>query len=162
MKPSAREAMRRMPDDGKRKLLATHRPSSTPVAPLRPSKTGPDSSDAGALAGLKRFSLASVGWGNGSLDGLGQPPDASRPTTTYEAVPSTPTSPTLKPPPSPGTSSGVDQPHTPASWTSWWSAASNATGVAQVSEQAKDTPQFYVDQLRSVSVLLSSSFYGSG
>lgn len=153
MKPSAREAMRRMPEDGKRKLLATHRPSAIPVAPLRPSKTGPDSSDAGALAGLKRFSLASVGWGNGSLDGLGQPPLPSRPTTTYEAAPSTPTSPTLKPSLAPvhfAPSSGVDQPQTPASWTSWWSAASNATGVAQVSEQAKDTPQFYVDQLRSV------------
>lgn len=152
MKPSAREAMRRMPDDGKRKLLATHRPSTIPVAPLRPSKTGPDSSDS-ALAGLKRFSLASVGWGNGSLDGFGQPPLASRPTTTHEAAPSTPTSPVLRPPPSPGhvgPSSGVDQPQTPASWTSWWSAASNATGVAQVSEQAKDNPQFYVDQLRSV------------
>jgi len=153
MKPSAREAMRRMPEDGKRKLLATHRPTATPVAPLRPSKTGPDSSDVGTLSGLKRFSLASVGWGTGSLDGLGEPLLPSPPTTTYEAAPSTLSIPTPKSPifsTSLAPSNSVDPPQTPASWTSWWSAASNATGIAQVSEQAKDTPQFYVDQLRSV------------
>lgn len=151
MKPGARTAMRQMPVEGKRKLLATHRPTASP---LRPSKTGPDpSNEVGALAGLKRFSLASVGWNVGSLDDPPPQPNLpSRPSTMYNAAPTSPALPAAPQPPQHVSAPSSTATETPQSWTSWWSAASNPTGVAQVSEQAKDTPQFYVDQLRSVCV----------
>lgn len=145
MKPGAREAMRQMPLDGKRKLLATHRPTSSP---LRQSKTGPDHEGESSISTtLKRFSLASVGWGAGSLEALAQ--QTARPSSIVEPG-SSPTGSAASPPPTPSLPPISAHPQQSASWSSWWSAASNATGIAQVSEGAKDTPQFYVDQLRSV------------
>lgn len=148
MKEGPREEMRKMPAEAKRKLLANHRPSPSP---LRPSKTGPElDGDSGALSTLKRFSLASVGWGPGALEGLSQ--QAARPSSIVDSAGSLASLPSLatSPPPTPGLSSAPSHPPPTASWSSWWSAASNATGVTQVSEQAKDTPKFYVDQIRSV------------
>jgi diaphanous 1 len=151
--------MRQLPPDRKRFLLSQHREASAHnPSPLRPSKTGPDvNNDGGALAGLKRFSL--VGWGASSIDSHSLPPISSQPVTSYEGTPSTPTSPSSVTsiishlPPSPHF---AEQPQGATSWTSWWSAASNATGTGHaVGEQTKDTPQFYVDQLRSTYVQLS-------
>lgn len=147
MKLSAREAMRNMPETNKRKLLESHRPVP---APIRPSKTGPADAQ-GSLASIKRFSLASVGWGPSTLDNMTQQsiPSLSSPailSATHANEPldaqSSPVSPTA---PSP-----LQESHrTPSSWTSWWSVASTATGATHVSEEAKDTPRFYAEQLVS-------------
>lgn len=108
MKPPQRQAMRLLPPDRQRFLIAQHR---APSSPLRASRTGPSTP--------KRFSLWAAA------------PD--------EPVPLTPSS------------TGGHEPE-PASWSSWWTAASNATGAGG-EEVAKDTPRFYVDQLRSVCVV---------
>ncbi|BGP44533.1 hypothetical protein JCM10450v2_000347 [Rhodotorula kratochvilovae] len=159
LKEAQRTAMRQLPDDRQRFLVLQHRSSqgSSPE-PLRPVKTGPaPQGDASLLGNVKRFSLASVGWG-----GFASPPspDASptpvRPATTYGAGAASPAS------PSPGSprAGGAATPHlqsqetgTSSSWTSWWTSPSNATGTGQASsEQAKDSPQFYRDQLRSTKI----------
>lgn len=136
MKESAREAMRKMPEENKRKLIDSHRPSTTKPAPIRPSKTGPH----GGLASIKRFSLASVGWGTSPVELLSQ--DISQ---SPEGLPETSED---------GLSTlaeltATPDHRTPSSWTSWWSVASTMTGSTQISEEAKDTPSFYVDQLLS-------------
>lgn len=134
MKETAREAMRKMSEENKRKLLESHSPCAGRTAPIRPSKTGPE----GGLSTLKRFSLASVGWSTlpvdltavlKSPDGM---PDSGK------DMPSTLDS-----------SSATPEHMAPSSWTSWWSAASTMTGTSQVSEGARDTPSFYVEQLAS-------------
>ncbi|GEM06116.1 hypothetical protein Rt10032_c01g0133 [Rhodotorula toruloides] len=141
MKEAQRGAMRQLPDDRKRFLIGQHRVNQ-PTTPLQPSKTGP-ATDAGLLENVKRFSLANVGWG-----GLLSPPlDDARPRT--------------KPPDSPVedsafTPSSRIQTHstgTSSSWASWWSTTSTATGTGQPSSRvAKDSPQFYADQLRSTKI----------
>lgn len=159
LKGDRRADMRRLPIDHKRHLIVQHRQTTNPVAPLRPSRTGPELSNdgGGALAGIKRFSLASVGWGADPVEQGAAPPSRGRPRN-EEGV-STPSSPS-----SAASTSSAVQPSTPSvgppqtssSWASWWSAPSDATGVGQpTSELARDTPQFYVDQIRSTCVLYS-------
>lgn len=134
MKEAQRAAMRQLPQDRKRFLVYQHR-SNQPPTPIRPSKTGP-AAEPGLLENVKRFSLASVGWG-----GLASPPPHDLSLSVQES-PSTP-SPHIQTQPT-GSSS---------SWTSWWSSSSNATGTGQSSGHvAKDSPQFYADQLRSTYV----------
>ncbi|GAA5859773.1 hypothetical protein JCM1840_006447 [Sporobolomyces johnsonii] len=152
MKETQRLGMRQLPDDRKRFLLRQHRQSQAHSSePLRAAKTGP-TGDTGLISNVKRFSLASVGWGAASVN-VAQP---LRPVTTFgtasDSSPHTPspTSPSFRPvsPPLHAQPTG-----TSSSWTSWWSSASNATGTGQAaSEQAKDTPPFYVDQLRSTKI----------
>lgn len=136
MKGPQRDAMKGLPSDRKRFLIHQHQQSSAPV---------PDQ-DTGALAGIKRFSLA----------GFTAPPVTavdSRPSTMYGSRKSD-TQPDAKIsvtsfdlPPS---SNFVDPQDSTPNWSSWWTASSNATGLGQaVGEHAKDTPQFYVDQLNS-------------
>lgn len=150
--------MRQLAPDRKRFLIAQHRKSSTPnPSPLRPPKSDPASSqEQGALAGLKRFSMASVGWVAASEEpnaAAAKPPP--RPFTTFEHP--TPPSPSqaltssLEPPSNLTSSPSLGEtPQSASTWTSWWASASNATGSGHaVGEQAKDTPPFYVDQLRS-------------
>jgi diaphanous 1 len=154
IKGPQRVIMRELTPDRKRFLITQHQQLSTPRStPLRPSKTGPasTSSDYGALAGLKRFSLVGA-WG-GSDDNA-TPTKANRPLTYYDtrsSIESSPTNDSLRSDEGSVVSSPtIGQGETASGWTSWWSAASNATGTGQVvGEQSKDTPQFYVDQLRS-------------
>ncbi|KAK4704608.1 hypothetical protein P7C70_g1599, partial [Phenoliferia sp. Uapishka_3] len=154
MKAPQRAAMRQLPLDRQRFLISQHR-SSTPaphVAPLRPSKTGPSetSTGTGALANLKRFSL----WGA---------PAEAPPVPSLPSPPTSPVKLSHVTPHSTGGSNGrrglnlqpVEEDH--QSWSSWWSAASNATGNGTGgngggAEVAKDTPRFYVDQLRSTKI----------
>ncbi|GAA5889934.1 hypothetical protein JCM5296_003653 [Sporobolomyces johnsonii] len=153
MKETQRLGMRQLPDDRKRFLLRQHRDSQARSSePLRAAKTGP-TGDNGLLSSVKRFSLASVGWGAASVN-VSQAP--LRPVTTFGTASDSsphapsPTSPSFRPvsPPLHAQPTG-----TSSSWTSWWSSASNATGTGQAaSEQAKDTPPFYVDQLRSTKI----------
>ncbi|KAI5476137.1 hypothetical protein MNV49_000407 [Pseudohyphozyma bogoriensis] len=147
MKQAQREAMRKLPPDRQRFLVSQHRQNnSSQSSPLRPSKTGPEAStsDSGALAGLKRFSLWAAPPSASSPD-VAPPP--RRPTTTYQVGEA------ALPPPSKPTSTAQNLERDPQSWTSWWSAASNATGTGHaVGTQAKDTPQFYVDQVKSTKI----------
>lgn len=152
MKDAQRTGMRALPDDRKQFLVLQHRQTQVrQPEPLRSVKTGPEV-DAGVLGNVKRFSLASVGWGAVSPPDP-SPPPLRRPTTTFEL--SNPTSPTPDSLPSRPSSPPLQSQATgtSSSWTSWWTTASNATGSGQAtSEQAKDSPQFYVDQLRSTCV----------
>lgn len=158
MKPLQREAMRRLPRDRKRFLVSQHLATSmSSQPPLRASKTGPEPyGDVGGFSGLKRFSL----WGAPSLPVLPKNPPPRRPVTTYEASASDPATSTT----SPDHPDSVSTPGSPrlggptlsaTSWATWWGAASNATGAGHadaVGHQAKDTPQFYVDQIKSTKI----------
>lgn len=150
MKEPQREAMRSLPLDRKLFLVRQHRQSTFPLsntAQLRPSKTGPET-DSSTLASLKRFSLANVVWG-----GTEPEPISNRPATMFDGNTSNSTSTTSIASSFDPTTTSIqqgDQIQSPSNWTSWWSSASNATGTGHaVGEQSKDTPQFYVDQLRS-------------
>lgn len=150
LKEAQREAMRQLPDDRKRFLILQHR-QSQPQAPepLRATKTGP--SDEGLFSNVKRFSLATVGWGPTVEDDT-PTPLPSRPATAFgsafsfqasSTTSSGPVSPTMEIVQAQPTGSST-------SWSSWWSTASNATGTGQTGgERAKDIPQFYVDQMSS-------------
>lgn len=147
MKGPQRDAMKGLPPDRKQFLIHQHQQSSSPTSrALRPPKTGPDL-DTGALAGLKRFSLA--GWTAPPVTVMD-----SRPSTMYDGARGVTQS------DSNGSVASFDvslssnfvdpQPDPTSNWSSWWTASSNATGLGQaVGDQAKDTPQFYEDQLRS-------------
>jgi len=141
--------MRHLPPDRQQFLVRqqreANRAASGSPAPLRHSKTGPahdTGPGTGALAGLRRLSMV-VGWSAGQEDFEAEPKLAVRAHSTYGAL---------------GSGSGpvqvaavVANPTGDAtSWASWWTGASNATGTAQaVGEQAKDTPAFYVVQIKS-------------
>jgi len=152
--------MHQLPDDGKRFLVVQHRASQpASPAPLRPVSTGPSpSSDSSLLGNVKRFSLASVGWGGyapSSVDSEPSPTPA-RPLTTAGAPASSPSSRIAS---APQRDVAGAAPHlqsqetgTSSSWTSWWSSPSHATGTGQSTSEAKDSPQFYRDQLRSTCV----------
>lgn len=149
MREAQRGAMRNLPLDRKLFLIRQHNHSSFPIQePLRSTKTGPET-DSGTLASLKRFSLANVVWG-----GTVETESITRPATMYHqgssasASTSTTSIASLQSPDS-NDSTNEKSPN-PSNWNSWWSSASNATGTGHsVGEQAKDTPQFYVDQLKS-------------
>jgi hypothetical protein len=148
MKEAQKAAMRQLPEDRKRFLVLQHRQSQPRISePLRPVKTGP--ADEGILSNVKRFSLATVGWGATSP----HEPSQSIPvrplttfgnaTTTASAASSQSMSPTA-------TTVQAQPTGSSTSWSSWWSTASSATGTGQTGgERAKDTPQFYVDQMSS-------------
>ncbi|GAA6056774.1 hypothetical protein JCM3770_006127 [Rhodotorula araucariae] len=156
LKDVQRIAMRQLPDDRKRFLVLQHRSSQGPSPePLRPAKTGPPAQAGSSLLGdVKRFSLASVGWGGfAASSNPAVSPTPVRPVTTHGARSSS----------SPPASSPASDPATPhlqsqetgtsSSWTSWWTSPSNATGTGQASSQlAKDSPQFYRDQIRSTKI----------
>ncbi|BGP28584.1 hypothetical protein JCM10296v2_000320 [Rhodotorula toruloides] len=141
MKETQRAAMRQLPQDRKRFLVEQHR-SHQPTTPIRPSKTGP-AGEPGLLENFKRFSLASVGWG-----GLASPP-----LNVMGPQPKPLSSPVRKSPSQPSPDIQTQPTGSSSSWTSWWSASSNATGTGQPSGHvAKDSPQFYADQLRSTKI----------
>jgi len=147
MKEAQRGAMRQLPEDRKRFLVLQHRQSHPqPAEPLRATKTGP--ADEGILSNVKRFSLATVGWGSTIPDEPPTPP--VRPVTTFgSSISSKASSVTSSRPSSPPHPAIQAQP-TGSSWTSWWATTSTATGTGQNGgERAKDTPQFYVDQMSS-------------
>lgn len=154
MKEAQRGAMRQLPEDRKRFLVLQHRQSHPQVVePLRATKTGP--ADEGLLSNVKRFSLATVGWGASIPD---EPsPTPVRPVTTFgSSISSQASSVASSRPPSPPPSQSLPAQPTgsSSSWTSWWSSSiSTATGTGQNGgERAKDTPQFYVDQMSSTLV----------
>ncbi|GAA6035972.1 hypothetical protein JCM8097_005193 [Rhodosporidiobolus ruineniae] len=159
MKDAQRPGMRLLPDDRKRFLVMQHRDSQARTAPepLRPHKTGPvtEATSGSVFNNVKRFSLASVGWSAVSppLESS-SPQSPARPSSIYGGAP--PGSPSVaSPSPTRPTSPHLQTQPTGSSstWTSWWSAASNLTGAGQGgTEQAKDSPQFYVDQLRSTKI----------
>lgn len=144
--------MRQMGADQKRLLVSQHQQAAPVVAPpLRQSRTGPATDDFGTLA--RRFSLIPTAWSSSTV--LDHPISTStldRPATfpmdTHLPTPSdTPlldgSSPST--PYSPNFASAPVQ--SASSWTSWWS---HSTGIGQnVTGESKDTPSFYVDQLRS-------------
>ncbi|GAA5950997.1 hypothetical protein JCM3765_004650 [Sporobolomyces pararoseus] len=154
MKEAQRGAMRQLPEDRKRFLILQHRQSQPrEPEPLRPTKTGP--ADDGILSNVKRFSLATVGWGAVTSD---EPSPALpiRPMTTFGSSSihselSTATH--SRSDVNPSTTIQTQPTGSSSSWSSWWSTASNATGTGQGgAERAKDTPQFYVDQLSSTKI----------
>lgn len=141
--------MRDLPLDRKLFLIRQHNQSSSPIqTPLRSIKTGPET-DSGTLASLKRFSLANVVWGGSAeADNVARPATMYNPSLSASASTSTTSIASLQSPDV--ANSHQDQVPNPSNWNSWWSSASNATGTGHsVGEQAKDTPQFYVDQLKS-------------
>lgn len=158
--------MRQLPEDRQRFLVTQHRASqSSTLEPLRPVQTGPaHASESGLLSNVKRFSLASVGWGGYAAPSIESEPSPTpvRPATTFGGEAMSPGKPSAQVTRAASTATPHLQSQetgTSSSWTSWWSSPSNATGIGQsTSEQAKDSPQFYRDQLRSTYVLALAGF----
>lgn len=147
MKEAQKGAMRNLPLERKEFLILQHRQSQPRrVEPLHPTSPGP-ASEEGIFSNVKRFSLATVGWGGNAASDTVPKPAPSRPVTTFgssgistSSQPVSPTSTALQ-----GQTTGSS-----STWSSWWSTASSMTGTGQAgTEHAKDTPQFYVDQMSS-------------
>lgn len=145
--------MRHLPLDRQQFLIRQQREATRPAsgspAPLRHSRTGPAHEPETGVGALRRLSMA-VGWSVADHEPV-KPAPASRAVSTYGALGG-------------GTGAGLAQPAMvpsptgdATSWASWWTGASNATGTAQaVGEQAKDTPAFYVVQIKSTKVSVRS------
>lgn len=133
--------MLKLEPDRKRFLITQHRESEAASTParLRQNKTGPELGSDLTVSSLKRFSL--VNWAVGSVEDETAVVDRNIPlaatsaASTFKDSPQTPRSPVIG--------------EAGSSWTSWWSTASNATGTGQNVGESKDTPSFYVTELRS-------------
>lgn len=151
MKGPQRNAMKALEPDRKRFLILQHQETSSPALPLRATKTGPELSNEGTLAGLKRFSL--VGWAAGGVDAKESANGGGR-TSIYDRGSSLPT-------PNPATSTtDTLSPTTPSldsGWTSWWSTTSTPTGASSSHPhysppESTDTPEFYVASINSSTI----------
>lgn len=145
--------MRHLPPDRQQFLIRqqreANRAASGSPSPLRHSKTGPAHDAEANVGALRRLSMA-VGW-SAAQDEPVKPKLVTRAMSTYGALGGETGTGLVQ-------SAVVPNPTGDAtSWATWWTGASNATGTAQaVGEQAKDTPAFYVVQIKSAKVSIRS------
>ncbi len=143
LKEAQRSAMMLLADDRKRFLIRQHGVSESKI-PTKPA-VQPVSRD-GTLSGMKRLSLATLGWST---------PEAKSTETlvTLQSPDSDPSRAILEGDRSDPFQSSMTHTST-SSWTSWFSTG---LGSAETTENSnEDSPQFYIAQLKSNKITLKN------